>query len=112
MIVENSADLMCNCYGSHVLRSLLALCGGASLDSSEFHVTKASKVLAERFSFKESQSEANASSHGHEGFPDLLQLLVSGMLKGTKKHIKALLVDQYSSLVLQACSNTMSSYSC
>ncbi|XP_015901153.3 pumilio homolog 23 [Ziziphus jujuba] len=101
VIIENLVDVMCNCYGSHVLRSLLSLCKGVALDSSEFHATKSSTVLAERLNFKASRSDRDASSHIHQGFPDLLKFLVSGMLNSTKKDIKTLRVDQYSSLVFQ-----------
>lgn len=110
MIIENPVDVMCNCYGSHVLRSLLSLCKGVALDSSEFHSTKSSTVLAERLNFEASRSDKDASSHKHQGFPDLLKFLVSGMLNFTKKDIKTLQVDQYSSLVFQACTDILSSY--
>lgn len=103
MIVVNPVDLMCDCYGSHVLRSLLCLCKGVPLDSSEFHGGKSSKVLAERFNFKVSEFHGNDSQHLEQGFPDLLKFLVSGMVNCTREDIKTLQVDQYSSLVLQAC---------
>lgn len=112
VIVENPVDVMCNCYGSHVLRSLLSLCKGVALDSSELRATKSSAVLAERLNFKASRSDRDASSHSHQGFPDLLKFLVSGILNCTKKDIKILRVDQYSSLVFQACTNMPSSYFC
>lgn len=101
VIVVNPVDLMCGCYGSHVLRSLLCLCKGVPLDSSEFHGGKSSKVLAERFNFKVSEFHGNDSQHLEQGFPDLLKFLVSGMVNCTREDIKTLQVDQYSSLVLQ-----------
>lgn len=103
MIVENPVDMMCNCYGSHVLRSLLCLCKGAPLESSEFHATKPSTVLAERLNFKPSQQEENDSQNLQQGFPDLLKFLITGMLDTAKIDIAILQADQYSSLVLQAC---------
>lgn len=106
--MENPVDVMCNCYGSHVLRSLLSLCKGVPFDFSELHATKSSTVLAERLNFQASQSKRDASSH--EGFPDLLKFLVSGIFNCTKKGIKMLRVDQYSSLVFQACTNMPSSF--
>lgn len=103
MIVANPVDVMCNCYGSHVLRTLLCLCKGVPLDSSELHGAKSSKVLATRLNLNVSRLEGNDSQQSHKGFPHLLSFLVSGILQSARKDIKALQVDQYSSLVLQAC---------
>ena len=86
---------MCNCYGSHVLRSLLSLCKGVPMNSSKLQVTKSSTVLAERLNFKASRL-------------DLLKFLVSGMLNCSWEVIKTLQIDQYSSLVFQACSSILS----
>ncbi|KAK8641930.1 hypothetical protein V6N13_011298 [Hibiscus sabdariffa] len=102
VIVVNPVDLMCNCYGSHVLRSFLCLCKGVPLDSSEFHGTKGSKVLAERLNFRVSHLDVNDSQQFQQGFPNLLKFLVSGILNCTTEDMKTLQVDQYSSLVLQA----------
>ncbi|XVF25299.1 hypothetical protein REPUB_Repub13aG0201400 [Reevesia pubescens] len=101
VIVVNHVDLIYNCYGSHVLRSLLCLCKGVPLDSSEFHGAKASKILAKRLNFNVSQLDGNDSQHLQQGFPNLLKFLVSGMINCTREDIKTLQVDQYSSLVLQ-----------
>ena len=101
--MENPVDMMCDCYGSHVLRSLLSLCKGVPLDSSKSDGAKSSKVLAERLNFKASKSEENASSQAHQGFPDLLKFLVSGIFNCSRADIKTLQIDQYSSLVLQVC---------
>lgn len=98
----NPVDLMCNCYGSHVLRSLLCLCKGVPIDSFEFHAKKSSVVLAARLNFRPSHSDRNYSQHSLPGFPDLLNFLVTEMLKAAGKDIETLLVDQYGSLVLQA----------
>lgn len=100
-ILLNPVDVMCNCYGSHVLRSLLCLCKGLAIDSSEFHATKSSVVLADRLNFKASRSDVNGLQHLHEGFPDLLKLLVLNMLNCSREDILMLQVDQYGSLVLQ-----------
>lgn len=104
MILKNPVDLMCDCYGSHVLRSLLSLFKGVPLDSSEIRMRKSSSALSERFHFKASRSDVDVSPNVIPGFPDLLKFLVSGMLKCARNNIKTLQVDQYSSLVLQACS--------
>ncbi|KAA8541572.1 hypothetical protein F0562_022724 [Nyssa sinensis] len=100
-IVVNPVDVMCNCYGSHVLRSLLCLCKGVALDSSEFHTTKSSTVLAERLNFRPSRLDENNSQQLQQGFPDLLKFLTSEMLNCAGKDIVTLQVNQYSSLVLQ-----------
>lgn len=103
MIVANPVDILCNCYSSHVLRRLLCLCKGVSLDSPEFHGMKSSAILAERLNLRASREDLNdMQTHGKE-FPHLLKSLVSRMLKCSKTDIKILQVDQYGSLVLQAC---------
>uniref|UniRef100_A0A2N9GA21 PUM-HD domain-containing protein n=1 Tax=Fagus sylvatica TaxID=28930 RepID=A0A2N9GA21_FAGSY len=84
VVVANPVDLMCCCYGSHVLRSLLCLCKGVTIDSSEFHGTKSSTVLAGRLNFKASQRDGD-DSQLHQGFPDLLKFLMAGMLNCTRK---------------------------
>ncbi|KAG2722487.1 hypothetical protein I3760_02G130300 [Carya illinoinensis] len=99
VVVTNPVDLMCSCYGSHVLRSLLCICKGVKIDS-DFHVTKSSTVLAERLNLTASRVDRDYS-HLQQGFPDLLKFLMSGMIKRTRKEIKTLQVDQFGSLVLQ-----------
>ncbi|OVA08286.1 Pumilio RNA-binding repeat [Macleaya cordata] len=102
VIVVKPVDVMCNRYGSHVLRSLLCLCKGMPLDSSqEFHVTKSSTILAERFNTRETRYGGNNTPHLQRGFPDLLKFLVTGMIECAREEIATLQVDQYSSLVLQ-----------
>eukprot|EP00258_Populus_trichocarpa_P037681 XP_024453700.1 pumilio homolog 23 isoform X2 [Populus trichocarpa] len=101
VIVASPVDMMCNCYGSHVFRSLLCLCGGVPLDSPVFHRAKPSMILAERLNLSTSSAPGNNLSHHHQGFPGLLKFLVSGMLKCSEEDVKYLLVDQYSSLVFQ-----------
>lgn len=102
MIVENPLDMMCDCYGSHVLRSLLCLCRGIPLDSSEIHATKSSILLAERLNVKMSQPKDNNLQHLQPRFPELLKLLVSGILDSMQKDMATFQANQYSSLVLQA----------
>uniref|UniRef100_A0A7N0TNN1 Uncharacterized protein n=1 Tax=Kalanchoe fedtschenkoi TaxID=63787 RepID=A0A7N0TNN1_KALFE len=102
MLAESPLDVMFNCYGSHVLRRLLCLCKGVSLDSPEFHGRKSRSVLAERLNLKASRSDENSLQHVHQGFPELLKFLVFEILrKSSKKDISAMLVDQQCSLVLQ-----------
>lgn len=99
-IVQNPVDVMCNCYGSHVLRSLLCLCKGVPLNS-EFHAAKSSSVLARRLNLKGDGEHKNDTQNVHQGFPDVLEFLVSEMVKCSTPNIVTLQVDQYGSLVLQ-----------
>lgn len=103
MIAANSVDVMCNCYGSHVLRSLLCLCKGVQLDKFGYYVSKLATNLAERLNLKTFPSKEDDAASFQPGFPHLLKFLVSEMLKHARKFIKILQVDQFSSLVLQAC---------
>lgn len=103
VVAANSVDVMCDCYGSHVLRSLLCLCRGVPLDKSGFYMSKSTTALAERLNFKDFSSKKDDAANFQSGFPSLLNLLVSEMLKHARKCIKALQVDQFSSLVFQAC---------
>ncbi|XP_022992154.1 pumilio homolog 23-like [Cucurbita maxima] len=100
-IVANPLDVMCNCHGSHVLRSLLHLCKGVRPESSEFHTRKSSTVLAERLNVKAPRYNGDGEFHTGRGFPEILKFLVSGLLKGARKNARILQVDQYSSLVIQ-----------
>lgn len=107
--MDNPLDMMCNCYGSHVLRRLLCLCKGVSLDSPELHGAKSSKALAKRLNLKTSQLDAQLDEYPHQGFPDVLSYLLSGLLNCSREDMKYLQVDQYSSLVLQVVSYVLSS---
>ncbi|KAI3902666.1 hypothetical protein MKW92_050907 [Papaver armeniacum] len=101
VIVVKPVDVMCNRYGSHVLRSLLCLCKGVLLDSlHEFHVTNSSTALTERFNTKETKYAENSTEH-LRGFPDLLEFRVTRMIECAKKDTATLRVDQCSSLVMQ-----------
>lgn len=101
--MENPVDVMCNCYGSHVLRSLLCLCKGVPLDSFEVHHAKPSTVLAERLNLNPPREERNNIPNFQPAFPEILKSLVLGLLRSSKKDILRVQTDQYSSLVLQAC---------
>lgn len=101
VIAANSVDVMCNCYGSHVLRTLLCLCRGVPLDKSGYYLSKSTTVLAERLNSKEFPSKKDDATNFQPGFPNLLKSLVSEMLKQAKKCIRSLQVDQFSSLVFQ-----------
>ncbi|EOA33684.1 hypothetical protein CARUB_v10019867mg [Capsella rubella] len=107
VIVDNPLDMLCNCYGSHVLRRLLCLCKGVSIDSPELYGAKSSKALAKRLNLKMSQLDENNVEIPHQGFPDLLKYLLSGILNCSREDMKYLQVDQYSSLVLQTALRLM-----
>ncbi|KAL8136860.1 hypothetical protein V2J09_002861 [Rumex salicifolius] len=101
LICQNMAskpiDVMCDCYGSHVLRSLLCVCKGVH-SNSEFHTAKSATVLSQRLNLRADKAETSNSQFVHQGFPELLKFLVSEMLKCSKADIAILQRDQYSSL--------------
>ncbi|XP_073283200.1 pumilio homolog 23-like [Primulina huaijiensis] len=99
-IVVNVGDIMCNSYGSHVLRRLLCFCKGVSVDTPEFHSTKPSVVLAERLNLRSSKLEGNDLQQ-HQSFPDLLTFLISEMLNPLRVDIATIQLNPFSSLVLQ-----------
>ncbi|KAI4962895.1 hypothetical protein ZWY2020_024659 [Hordeum vulgare] len=102
VIAADATNVMCSCYGSHVLRTLLCLCKGVPLDSlQDFHMTKRSAVLAERLSGGSSRpGDQNLTSFEH-GFPDMFRTFVRQMLQNAKNDISTLLTEKNSSLVLQ-----------
>ncbi|KAK7397498.1 hypothetical protein VNO78_18673 [Psophocarpus tetragonolobus] len=101
VIAPNSVDMASNCYASHVLRTLLCLCRGVPLDKSGYYLSKSTTVLADRLSSKDFSSNKHDAITFQPGFPDLLKLLVSDILRHAKKYIKTLQVDQFGSLVFQ-----------
>ncbi|PWA44594.1 pumilio 23 [Artemisia annua] len=76
-IVANPVEVMTNCHGSHVLRSLLCLCKGVPLDSSDFHSKKSSAVLAQQLNLKPSWSDGSGFHGTQMGFPDMLKFLAA-----------------------------------
>ncbi|XP_058753407.1 pumilio homolog 23 [Vicia villosa] len=98
VVAANSVDVMCDCYGSHVLRTLLCLLKGVPLDKSGYYLSKSTTALAERLNFKLFSSNKDGFL---PGFPNLLNSLVSEMFKHSRKWIKDLQFDQFSSLVFQ-----------
>uniref|UniRef100_A0ACD5WV78 Uncharacterized protein n=1 Tax=Avena sativa TaxID=4498 RepID=A0ACD5WV78_AVESA len=102
VIAADSTNVMCSCYGSHVLRTLLCLCKGVPLDSlKDFHTTKRSAVLAERLSCGSSRSGDQNPTNCEHGFSDMFKTFVRQMLQNAKNGISALLTEKNSSLVLQ-----------
>lgn len=101
-MVEYPGDVMSDCHGSHVLRSLIYLCKGMPIVSVKSDGGKSSSMaLAERLNFKTHKSDDHASSQIHQGFPDLLKLLITEILSCTEEYMKTSQIDQFSSLVLQ-----------
>ncbi|XP_047946037.1 pumilio homolog 23-like isoform X2 [Salvia hispanica] len=99
-IVANPVDIMCNCYGSHVLRRLLCLCKGVPMDSLEFHSTNPSAVLAERLNLRSSHADSHNAPQ-NQPFPNQLKFLISEMVDPSRADMATLQANQYSSLVLQ-----------
>ncbi|KAH0460350.1 hypothetical protein IEQ34_011013 [Dendrobium chrysotoxum] len=104
VVGADAVNIICNIYGSHVLRSLLCLCMGVPLGAlEEFHVTKRSSVLAERFNSKPGQPGGSILRNPQNSFPDTFKFLVQEILNNAKDEISTLRAEKYSSLVLQAC---------
>ncbi|MED6204748.1 hypothetical protein PIB30_011720 [Stylosanthes scabra] len=99
VMTDSSVEVMRNCHGSHVIRTLLCLCKGVPLDKSEYYFSKSTTVLAGRLNL--SVSKKHDATNFQSGFPNLLKLLVLEMLKNAGKSIKTLQVDPFSSLVFQ-----------
>lgn len=89
---ERAADMMSNCYGSHVLRSLLSLLSGATLETS-------SDKKIRRLSIS---TKGNVAKCESIPFPDLLHNLVEKLLEAAKKNVAQLHEDPFTSPVLQA----------
>jgi nucleolar protein 9 len=85
VIAADATNVMCSCYGSHVLRTLLCLCKGVPLDSlKDFHTTKRSAVLAERLSCGSSRSGDQNPTNFERGFSDMFKAFVRQMLQNAK----------------------------
>ncbi|XP_013649542.1 pumilio homolog 23 [Brassica napus] len=107
VIVEKPLEMICNCHGSYVLRTLLSLCKGVSIETPELRGAKSSKALAKRLNLKTSHSDENNLEFSHQGFPDVFSYLLSGILSCSREDMKYLQVDQCSSLVLQTALGLM-----
>ena len=102
VIAADATNVMCSCYGSHVLRTLLCLCKGVPFDSlKDFHTTKRSAVLAERLSCGSTTSGIQNPTNFEHGFSDMFKTFVRQMLQNAKSGISMLLTEKNSSLVLQ-----------
>ncbi|KAK9153269.1 hypothetical protein Sjap_000749 [Stephania japonica] len=87
VVVANALDLMCSCYGSHVLRSLLCVCKGVPMDAlEEFHTTKKSATLVRRLSTNASQSSGNISQEYIQSYAASISSLESGYVLESAKN--------------------------
>ncbi|XP_020587361.1 pumilio homolog 23 [Phalaenopsis equestris] len=103
VVSVDSVNIMCNRYGSHVLRSLLCLCMGVPLGVlEEFHVSKPSSVLAERFNCMPVQPGGRILRNPQNSFPDTFKFLVQEILNNAKDEISTLRTEKYCSFVLQS----------
>ncbi|KAG6425141.1 hypothetical protein SASPL_115566 [Salvia splendens] len=81
---------------------LLCLCKGVPLDSLEFPSTNPSAVLAERLNLRSSHADSHNAPQ-NQPFPNQLKFLISEMVDPSRADMATLQANQYSSLVLQAC---------
>lgn len=102
-VAENPVDVMCNQYGSHVLRSLLCLCHGTLLESQDkFHSGNITSTLADRLSGLSSQlPKKKLDKTSLRAFPNLLKFVASKILEYSRDSVAVLRVDTFGSLVLQ-----------
>lgn len=102
-IAENPVDVMCNQYGSHVLRSLLCLCHGTLFESQDkFHSGNITSTLADRLSGLSSQlPKRKLDKTPLRAFPKLLKLIASKILECSRDNIALIRVDTFGSIVLQ-----------
>ncbi|XP_057864011.2 pumilio homolog 23 isoform X2 [Cryptomeria japonica] len=102
-VAENVLDIMCNQYGSHVLRSLLCLCNGTLLESlDKFHMRNNASTLASRlsgFTFQSPTKQLNSAPL--QAFPKLLKFTVSKILEYSRYRISVIRADTFGGLVFQ-----------
>lgn len=91
VIAADAANVMCSCYGSHVLRTLLCLCKGVPLESlQDFHTTKRFVVLAERLICGLNRSDRHDPTNFEHGFSGMFKSFASQMLQNAKVDIPTL----------------------
>ncbi|KAI5071007.1 hypothetical protein GOP47_0013258 [Adiantum capillus-veneris] len=95
---ENIEEVICNCYGSHVVRSLLSVLSGVTLELS--HKGSRGGGLSSRLSL--SENPAASIKQGDMIFPHLLQLFSRRILGAAKERTIQLCMDPFASPVLQA----------
>ncbi|MCO5573009.1 hypothetical protein L7F22_026773 [Adiantum nelumboides] len=94
---ESLEEVMSNCYGSHVVRSLLSVLSGVTLEFS--HKGSRGGGLSTRLSL--SQKPADSIKQGDMIFPHLLQLMIRRILGAAKEKTLQLCMDPFASPVLQ-----------
>ena len=91
-VAKNPVDVMCNQYGSHVLRILLCLCHGTLLKSQDkFHSGNITSTLADRLSGLSSQlPKKKLEKTSLRAFPNLLKFVASKILEYSKDCVAVL----------------------
>eukprot|EP00250_Pteridium_aquilinum_P019647 c24513_g1_i1 orf=620-2746(-) len=95
---ERIMDTMSNCYGSHVVRSLLSVLSGVTFEASRKGTRGGG--LSGRLSL--SSNQADIPKQGHIIFPHLLESLIGKILEAVKGNTIQLCTDPFASPVLQA----------
>eukprot|EP00249_Psilotum_nudum_P017945 c26564_g2_i2 orf=559-2487(-) len=97
-MAKSAVDVMCSCYGSHVLRCLLAVCSGTVLESPSDN----KRGLASRLVRLTSKAPAPQNVESKDtAFPDLLDFLVNRLLEECKESLVWLRMDPFAGPVLQ-----------
>lgn len=100
---ESITDTVSNCYGSHVVRSLLSVLSGVTFETSR--KGREGGGLSGRLSVV--QNPADIPKQGDVIFPQLLHLLIGRILEAGKGNILQLCTDPFASPVLQAMLKTV-----
>ncbi|KAH9329156.1 hypothetical protein KI387_001264 [Taxus chinensis] len=102
-VAENVINIMCNQYGSHVLRSLLCLCNGTLLESlDKFHTKNPISTLVSRLGgFSSELPTKQPNQEPLQAFPNLLTFTVSKILEHSRDSISVIRADTFGSLVFQ-----------
>eukprot|EP00252_Welwitschia_mirabilis_P017859 TRINITY_DN3976_c0_g1_i1.p1 TRINITY_DN3976_c0_g1~~TRINITY_DN3976_c0_g1_i1.p1 ORF type:complete len:815 (-),score=146.29 TRINITY_DN3976_c0_g1_i1:376-2820(-) len=101
VLSKNATGVMCNQYGSHVLRSFLTLLNGTLLDSLADSASSSKSGLAERIKILTQSSKKKPETLSLRAFPHLLKLMVHKILEACRGNICVIRVDRFASLVLQ-----------
>lgn len=100
VVGERATDMMSNCYGSHVVRSLLSLLSGVTFEASDKRTGGHSGGLLGRLSH--TQNRADIPKQDDIIFPQLLQPLVERLLEAARRNTLQLCRDPFAGPVLQA----------
>ncbi|KAJ7557399.1 hypothetical protein O6H91_05G125000 [Diphasiastrum complanatum] len=104
---EKAAEVMCSRYGSHVLRDIISILSGVSVDMSSKEVTNKSRTQLEgRLTMK--AVSKNFVQLKHQGFPELLKSLATTILEACREMAAQLCADSAAGPVLQAILKALS----